>query len=208
MIILGAAIAGAFFFSRLIGSLENPPLWFSSEHPLLFFYANKTILGGLLGGLLTVELAKKYLGEKRSSGDLFAYPLIFAICIGRIGCFLNGTTEPVYGFETSFFTGMDLGDGLLRHPLALYEIAFMVLLFFLLLFGERNREYREGYRFQLFLLAYCVLRFGIEFLKPDSWHIGGLTTIQWTALIGILYYYRMIIRLFNPVSLFVNDNRA
>jgi prolipoprotein diacylglyceryltransferase len=208
LIILGAAIFGSFLFSRLIGSLENPPLWFSSEHPLLHFLANKTILGGLLGGLLTVELVKWILGEKRSSGDLFTYPLLLAIAIGRIGCFLNGVTEPVYGYETTLFTGMDLGDGILRHPLALYEILFLISLAGILLFVERRVSLKEGFRFQLFLLLYCVFRFSMEFLKPDSWLFFGMSTIQWTALMGIVYYYRMIIRLFSPSTLFVNDYRA
>jgi len=206
--ILGAAIFGAFLFSRLIGSLENPVLWAESSNPFLFFFANKTVLGGLLGGLLTVELVKWKIGEKHSSGDLFTYPLIFALCVGRVGCFLNGITEPVYGYETSWITGMDLGDGVMRHPLALYEIFVLILLGVSLVFVERKRSLAEGYRFKLFLLSYCLLRFFLEFLKPDSWHWMTLTTIQWTALIGVIYYYRTFIRLFKPSSFFIYDHRA
>jgi hypothetical protein len=85
-IIIGAAF-GAFFFSRLLGSLENPGAWIRSERPLLYFYMNKTIVGGLLGGLLCVEITKYFLREKSSSGDLFTYPLMLAMIVGRIGCF-------------------------------------------------------------------------------------------------------------------------
>ena len=86
-------------------------------------------MGGLFGGLLGVELAKKIIGERQSSGDLFTLPIIAGIFIGRIGCFLAGTNEFTYGSETTFFFGMNLGDDVLRHPLALYELVFLILLF-------------------------------------------------------------------------------
>src|SRR5271170_1428946 len=53
LIIIGATF-GAFFFSRLIGALENPMTLIHSQHILLYLYANKTIVGGLLGALLVV----------------------------------------------------------------------------------------------------------------------------------------------------------
>ena len=56
-------------------------------------------------------------------------PLVVGIFIGRIGCFLSGTNEFTYGQETSSLPGMDLGDGLSRHPLALYELAHVTLRF-------------------------------------------------------------------------------
>ncbi|MCT4622778.1 MAG: diacylglyceryl transferase, partial [Schleiferiaceae bacterium] len=80
-ILIGAAF-GAFFFSRLLGGLENPSLIRESKNVLIYFYQNKTIVGGLLGGLLGVELIKKVIGEKHSSGDLFVFPLILAMIIG------------------------------------------------------------------------------------------------------------------------------
>src|SRR5690349_22993551 len=46
-IIISAAF-GAFLFSRLIGSLENPSGWTTAPNKLLYFYASKTIVGGLL----------------------------------------------------------------------------------------------------------------------------------------------------------------
>ena len=55
-----------------------------------------TIVGALLGGLLVVEITKKIIHEKSSSGDLFTYPLILAMMIGRIGCFTSGLTEETY----------------------------------------------------------------------------------------------------------------
>ncbi|MBS1935503.1 MAG: prolipoprotein diacylglyceryl transferase, partial [Bacteroidetes bacterium] len=125
-IILGAT-AGAFLGSRLIGFLENPLIRLNTNN-LVQLLNTKSIMGGLFGGLIGVEISKKIINEKQSSGDLFTFPLIVGIFIGRIGCFLSGTKEFTYGKETGFITGMDLGDGLRRHPTSLYEIIFLILL--------------------------------------------------------------------------------
>ena len=91
-IIIGA-IFGALIGSRLVGGLENPAELLKAPNPLIYFYTNKTVIGGFLGGLLGVELVKKLIGEKHSSGDLFTYPMILALIIGRIGCFGMGVYE-------------------------------------------------------------------------------------------------------------------
>ena len=119
LIIIAGAAFGAFFLSRLLGSLENPAGWLHEENLWLYFFKNKTIVGGLLGGLIGVELVKKMVGEHRSSGDLFVFPLILAMMIGRIGCFSSGVYEATFGVETAMPFGLDLGDGLNRHPVAL-----------------------------------------------------------------------------------------
>jgi len=72
-IIIGATL-GAFLGSRFIGGLENPIALLQSKNIFGYFYANKTIVGGLVGGLFGVELIKKLILEKKSSGDLFTYP--------------------------------------------------------------------------------------------------------------------------------------
>ena len=128
-IILGASLGG-FLGSRIIAILENPLVHFDSS-VIIMLLNSKTIMGGLFGGLLGVELAKKIINEKQSSGDLFVFPIILGIFIGRIGCFLSGINEFTYGKVTTFFMGMNLGDGKLRHPVALYEMIYMVLLFVL-----------------------------------------------------------------------------
>jgi phosphatidylglycerol---prolipoprotein diacylglyceryl transferase len=186
--IMIGAIFGSFIFSRLIGALENPLKWMDSDNKLLYFYSNKTILGGLLGGLLCVELTKKWIGEKQSSGDLFTYPLILAMCIGRIGCFTSGIYEATYGVETTLFTGMDLGDGLMRHPVALYEIGFLICLFLLLKWLEIKYTFNSGLRFQLFMVAYLLFRFALDFIKPGYTFFWGIGTIQICCALGLVYY--------------------
>ena len=192
-IILGAAI-GAFLGSRIMGFLENPILPIGVVSALSLFN-NKTIMGGLFGGLLGVELAKKSIGEKQSSGDLFTFPIILGIFIGRIGCFLSGTNEFTYGKTTSFFLGMNLGDNLKRHPIALYELLFLFVLF-IFLWKLKNKNLKNGLLFQYFMIAYFSFRFFIEFIKPNVFFFAGLSFIQILCLICLVYYHKTILTLF------------
>lgn len=191
--ILIGAIFGALAGSRLIGSLERPNELLLAKNIGEYIYNNKTVLGGFLGGLLGVELIKKIVGEKRSSGDLFTYPMILALIIGRIGCFSMGVYEETYGTPTKLFTGIDLGDGLMRHPISLYEIFFLVLLWIGLLIVENKYVLAEGGRFKLFMIGYISYRFLVDFIKPSYPIIFGLSTIQLTAVIGLIYYSWYII---------------
>jgi len=192
-IILGAAI-GALIGSRFVGFLENPLVTFAQQN-LVELLNTKTIMGGLFGGLLGVEIAKKKIGETQSSGDLFTLPIIAGIFIGRIGCFLSGIREFTYGHETTFFTGMDLGDGILRHPTSLYELVFLILLFFMLKRLQLKKPLENGMLFQYFMIAYFTFRFFIEFLKPNVFYILGLSSIQILCVICWSYYRRTIEKL-------------
>ena len=191
-IILGAAI-GALIGSRLVGFLENPMIDFSLVN-LIQLFNTKTIMGGLFGGLLGVECSKKIIGEKNSSGDLFVFPIITGIFIGRIGCFLSGIKEFTYGRETTSIFGMDLGDGLLRHPTSLYELFFLIGLFFILKSVLKNITLKSGDLFKIFMLIYFGFRFCIEFLKPNTFLTFGLSSIQILCLICWIYYVPFIIR--------------
>lgn len=191
-IILGAAL-GALIGSRLVGIFENPFVEFSQQN-LIQLLNTKTIMGGLFGGLIGVELAKKIIGEKQSSGDLFVLPIILGIFIGRIGCFLSGIKEFTYGSETAFFTVMNLGDGILRHPTSLYELVFLIFLFFTLIRIKNNLALKNGDLFKCFMILYFGFRFFIEFLKPNVFYVFGLSTIQILCLICWTYYYKFILQ--------------
>ncbi|AXT63156.1 diacylglyceryl transferase [Aquimarina sp. AD10] len=193
-IIIGA-VFGAFLGSRILGFLENPIVDFTPEY-LIYLLSVKTIMGGLFGGLLGVELAKKIIKENKSSGDLFTYPIILGIIIGRIGCFLAGINEFTYGKETTSFLGMDLGDGVFRYPIALFEIVFLIVLWWCLRYFQRNYKYKNGLLFQYFMISYFLFRFCIEFLKPNVFLIFGLSSIQYLCILCWIYYHRTIRKLF------------
>jgi len=120
------------------------------------------------------------------------FPLITAIAIGRIGCFYTGVFEQTYGLPTSSPLGMYLGDAYKRHPVALYEIAFLLLLFVGLQLFKRRYNYRNGVLFQLFMLSYFSFRFLLDFIKPRAIILLELSTIQITCIVVIIYYIYLL----------------
>ena len=190
IIFIGAAF-GAFIGSHLIGVLENPPML--SHFNIIYLMGNKTIVGGMLGGLIGVELTKKKLGVTVSSGDLMVYPLILAMIIGRVGCFLAGLPDGTYGTPSDLPWAINFGDGIRRHPTNLYEILFWVMLWLVLLTIEKKRTFTDGAKFKIFLSSYLIFRFMDEFIKPDYFFNFGLSVIQLVCMAGILYYYKVFL---------------
>ena len=188
------AVFGAFIGSRLLGGLEDPSQIAKAENIVFYFYQNKTVVGGLLGGLAGVEIIKKFIGEKKASGDLFVYPFLLALIIGRIGCFSMGIYEETYGNETNFITGMDLGDGRLRHPVVLYEIVFLIMLWTGMYYMATRVSLQPGALFKIFMISYLLFRFFIDFIKPHYTFNFGLSVIQISCLAGLLYYSRYIVQ--------------
>ena len=126
--VVAAAVAGAALGAKLLFFLEDPSLTLANLHNPAYFIGGKTIVGALAGGLLAVELMKRYIGLRTSTGDLYAIPLAAGIAIGRIGCFLTGLPDNTYGIPTTLPWAVDFGDGIPRHPTQLYEIVFLVAL--------------------------------------------------------------------------------
>jgi len=153
--------------------------------------ANKTIVGGMLGGLIGVEVTKKQIGVKVSSGDLMVYPLILAMIIGRTGCFLAGLEDGTYGIASTLPWAINFGDGIRRHPTNLYEILFWITLWLALKFFEARYKLADGARFKVFMVTYLFLRVFIEFIKPAYFFGFGLSVIQLVCLGGIAYYYKV-----------------
>lgn len=197
-VIIGA-IFGALIGSRLIGSLERPYELSLTDNLFEYVYNNKTVVGGFLGGLLGVEGIKKAIGEKRSSGDLFVYPMILALIIGRIGCFSMGVYEETYGVESHLPWALNLGDGVARHPVALYEIFFLLLLWIALKQLQKNDSLETGALFKLFMIGYLTFRLLLDFIKPHYPVLWGLSTIQLTCMAGLLYYLPFLLQ---PKKLF------
>ncbi|QQZ11226.1 prolipoprotein diacylglyceryl transferase [Heyndrickxia vini] len=195
MWVIVGAIFGAAFGSKFLYWFEDP--YKTIEHWTNFTYMleGKTIVGGLLGGLIGVEFAKKCIGWKRSTGDDFVLPLTVGMMLGRIGCFLTGMDDHTYGTATTWITGVDFGDGIKRHPTQLYEIVFLFTLIFILLTIKKKKTILwEGYLFQLFMLSYLVFRLIIDFIKPTPHPYFYLNNIQVACLIGIVYYIHLMIK--------------
>lgn len=183
--VIAAAIVGAVVGSRVLGLLEQWPLLATmSWKQILFGSGGKTIVGGLLGGWLAVELVKWMSGIRRRTGDLFALPLCLGIAIGRVGCFLAGLADDTYGKATSLPWGVDFGDGVRRHPTQLYEIVFLLVLA-AVIWSVSRRPHTQGVLFRIFLVGYLAWRFAIDFIKPQPF-LHGLNAIQWACVGGLV----------------------
>ncbi len=182
-ILIAATAVGALVGSRLLGLLEQAPQAGFHWDEFLTPGGGKTIVGGLLGGWLAVEIAKRLLGIRARSGDLFALPLCVGIAVGRIGCFLAGMADDTYGTPTSLPWGVDFGDGTPRHPTQLYELLFLSALGFML-WRAGNRPHPPGRIFRVFLAFYLAWRIFIDFIKPQPL-VHGLNMIQWACVVGL-----------------------
>lgn len=177
--VLTATIVGGALGSRLLAALETVP-----ADSFLQAFGGKTIVGGLIGGWIATEFEKIRRGIRESTGDLYVFPLIAGIAIGRVGCFLSGLPDRTYGVATTLPWGLDLGDGVLRHPTALYESTFVVAVGALL--ARLAPRLASGQLFRLFMLAYLTFRLAVDAIKPGVPVALGLTAIQWVCLAGAL----------------------
>ncbi|MBX2798868.1 MAG: prolipoprotein diacylglyceryl transferase [Myxococcales bacterium] len=138
-------------------------------------FTGKTILGGIAGGYIGVELAKSAVGIRFSTGDGFALALPIGQAIGRLGCMGHGCCygTPFEGAGALFL------HGAWRHPTPLYEAGLDVLLA-ALLFGLRRRTTAPGQLFRLYLIGYAAIRFALDPLRADgSLALGPLSAVQW-----------------------------
>jgi phosphatidylglycerol:prolipoprotein diacylglycerol transferase len=185
--VLAAAAVGALVGSRVLGLAEQWPTvraaW-QSGHLLALAISpgGKTIVGGLLGGWLGVEIVKRISGIRKRTGDLFTLALCVGIAVGRVGCFVAGLADDTYGKPTSLPWAVDFGDGIGRHPAQLYEIVFLTLLAFGL---SRPWNLPEGARFRIFLASYLSWRLVIDFIKPQPL-LAGMNVIQWACVAGLI----------------------
>lgn len=199
--VIVGAILGAAIGSKMLYWLEDPLKTIDNWRSYTYLMEGKTIVGGLLGGLIGVELMKKRVGITRSTGDDMALPIVTGMVIGRIGCFMTGLDDHTYGIPTSWITGVDFGDGIPRHPTQLYEIAFLLLLGGMLYRWKKLSTIHDGAIFQLFMTGYLSFRFVIDFIKPTPHPYLGLNNIQLASLIGLIYYLSLLYkRLGRPQS--------
>ena len=195
--ILGAAILGGLIGSHLLAAFEDPSGLKNAWPQLGLEFGGKTIVGGLIGALLTVEWAKRVLGITVATGDLLAVPLCVGVAIGRIGCFLSGLEDQSYGIATGLPWGIDIGDGIKRHPTQLYEMLFLAGLGGMLVL-RTGLQATIGDRFKGFMVGYIGLRVLVDFIKPAV-RFGGLSAIQWACLAVLAYYAPHVPRLIAEV---------
>lgn len=173
------ALVGAAVGAKVGFALADGSDWFARR---TWLSDGKTLTLGLVGAYVGVELVKVGMGIAAKTGDSFALPLALSLAVGRWGCFFNGCC---YGVPTDQSWGVDFGDGLLRHPVQIYESLFHLVLALVL----AAIIYREGLRQQrlkFYLIAYAVFRFATEWLRPEPPWWLGLTFYQWVCVFMVV----------------------
>lgn len=165
------ALAGAWLFGSLnsLRSLTAAP--------------SHSVAGALAGAIIAVEAWKWRHGIRQSTGGSFALPICAGVAIGRLGCLFAGTADFTYGLPSALPWAMDLGDGVARHPVALYEALGMA--FFGLFYARsrlRNADWAMYHGFHAVILFYAIQRFLWEFLKPYPTLLGPLNIFHLLAV--------------------------
>ena len=191
-VILGC-ILGAAIGNKLLYIIECPQLW--ATQGWLMLVQGQSIVGGLLGGLLGVELAKKITHQTQSTGDDFILPLIVGTIVGRIGCFLAGLHDGTFGNVTTMPWGIDFGDGVYRHPTQIYDMLAVSVIGLLLWLNRAKLAPFSGLSFKIYLTSYLFWRFVVDGFKPVPYaYAFGWSGIQWVCLLALCIYLPLLIK--------------
>ena len=184
-------LAGAAIGNKLVFLIERPDAWDLLVSGQAAF-PGQSIVGGLLGGLIGVELAKALTRQTRSTGDAMVWPLTWGILVGRMGCYLAGLHDDTFGLPSALPWAMDFGDGVPRHPTQLYDMA-LVLALALAVHGRFNAV--PGLAFKLFLSGYLAWRLIVDGWKPvPHAYAWGWSGIQWVCAVALAAYLPIVKR--------------
>lgn len=175
-----ALAAGAILGAYLAGTLPT----LAAGAPAL----SHSIIGALAGAILAVELFKAANGLTGSTGGVFVAPFAVGVVIGRWGCLFTGLRDGTFGAPTSLAWGVDLGDGIARHPVQIYESAAMLAFVSVYLAALRRRaDWATSYGFYYMTMWYALQRFFWEFLKPYPSVIGPFNLFHFVCA-GLFIY--------------------
>jgi len=176
--VLSFAVIGALLGARVFGAIGQivrhggePGFW-SAQHWLRILSAGGVFYGGLLGALgLAALWAKIGRIELKKVLDMGAYVGLAFQSLGRIGCYCAGCC---YGIE--------LADGT-RFPVQLFEAGFCFAALLAFLIVRPERRWPKLSLFPVYLIAYSIGRFVLEFYRGDANRgVWILSTSQWIGL--------------------------
>lgn len=180
---------------RLYHVITDYELYFSAGRD--WVDAFKVWEGGLgIWGAIALGALGAWIGARRRGIPMPAYAdavapgIALAQAIGRWGNWFN---QELYGRATDVPWALHItssADGRVPgyyHPTFLYESLWCVGVALLVIWADRRFTLGHGRAFALYVAAYCVGRFWIEYLRvDDAHHVLGLRLNNWTALVVFL----------------------
>lgn len=186
---LAAVTTPSYHVSLALGALAGAwVLGSANSLRSLIAAPSHSVAGALAGAILAVELWKWRHGVRQSTGGAFALPLATGIAVGRLGCFFAGLPDFTYGAPTGLPWAVDIGDGVLRHPVQLYEAA-VVGAFAIVLARARisGAQWARAHAFHALVIVYAAQRFVWEFMKPYP-PVAGPLNVFHLLMLGLLVY--------------------
>lgn len=153
--------------------------------------------GALIGGVVALIYWSRRRLPVGTTLDALAPGLALAVALERLGAFLDGRD---FGEPTTWPWGVYLWDAV-RHPVQLYELAALLVIFGILWWQEERRRFEplglwlipfKGYTFVLFVALYAGARLFLEAFRAGAPLLpGGIRTAQviaLAALLGVVWY--------------------
>jgi phosphatidylglycerol---prolipoprotein diacylglyceryl transferase len=194
--LVAGAVGPGYFISLGVGAAAGA--WLSGSFNTLRQAApalSHSVAGALVGAIVAVELYKAARGIRGSTGGVFVGSFATGIVIGRWGCLFAGLPDRTYGIPTALPWGVDLGDGIARHPVQIYESLAMAIFLAVYLAGLAVRApwaMRRG--FYALSIWYGAQRFAWEFLKPYPTVAGPFNVFHLLSgglvIYGVAYWIR------------------
>lgn len=150
------------------------------------------IHGGIIAGFLTLVIyCKKYNARVFKITDMATFPLILGQAIGRWGNFFN---KEAHGAATTYAKLKDMKlpewiidnmniNGKYYEPTFLYESAWCILGFIVLLIARKFKYLKVGQLTSIYLMWYSLGRFFIEAKRTDSLMLGGFKVAQLVSVV-------------------------
>lgn len=193
IIAIALGFGSAALFQATYNYIENPEGGFS--------FGGITFIGGLIGGVVSFLLGylifrKKFQSKLLDLLSLAPCCILIAHAFGRVGCFFAGCC---YGKPTDSILGITFpGMSHPVHPTQLYEAVFLFLMFAVCLILYMKKDFK--YNLPLYLVAYGIFRFLIEFVRDDNRGelIGAVSPSQfWSILmvvigVALFFYLRYV----------------
>jgi len=192
LIVITAAIFLAFVFGCKLVTLAEELLISGTNH-VGFYQTTQIGLGGVTLSFLIVVLLRQIFQIPGQYLSGLGYAILLGLMLQKPGCFIGGCCK---GMEGASFFSITYLDGVLRHPLQLYEMGFY---FAALLALRMIPAKKPASKYFIAVGLFCIIQFSSEFIKDPQSTIAfaeifiGMKLIQWIylilALVSTIFWY-------------------